>query len=457
MTQRLCDTSIRRRRVAAALVVAATLLGVAARAEAATSSSTTAAATGQSTTSPSTSKPAGASINGTLLAGDTPVAGVRVTVTRASQPVGSATTDASGKFSISVPGAGQYDVALDKTTIPKRFELVNPNDVVREGFQVYGSFPQFVVFQFKGRSAHGLTLAPESRAKRLFNLFVSGLRFGLIIGLCSIGLSLIYGTTQLVNFAHGELVTFGALVAFFFNTNTGGPQWSLVVATVLAVVIGGLFGGALELGLWRPIAHRTTTNARMLVSIGLALFLRYLFQIIFTGSARVFRQYSAQGPTKLGPIELPIRDYVSMVICVVALVGVAVVLQRTRLGTAVRAVADERDLASASGIDVGRVVLAVWIGGAALSALGGVLLALDESVQWNMGFRLLLVIFAAVVLGGLGSAYGAMVGGLVVGVASQMSTYWLNADLKIAVALAILVIVLLVRPQGILGVRERIG
>jgi branched-chain amino acid transport system permease protein len=136
---------------------------------------------------------------------------------------------------------------------------------------------------------------------------------------------------------------------------------------------------------------------------------------------------------------------------------VALVLERTRLGTAVRAVADERDLSEASGIDVQRVITVVWIGCGALSALGGILLALSEGVQWNMGFRLLLTMFAAVVLGGLGSAYGAMVGGLVVGVASEVSTYWLDPDFKIAVGLFILVLVLLVRPQGILGVRSRVG
>jgi branched-chain amino acid transport system permease protein len=418
-----------------------------------------AAVTTTSAPAPTTTSPlsAGPSINGTLVAGDTPISGVHVTVTKDGKPVGTAVTGADGKFRIAVPGAGIYSVTLDKSTIPTRFQLVNPSDISRPNFQVYGNFPQFVVFPFKGVSKTDLTAVPQSRFTHLLNLFVGGIRFGLIIGLCSVGLSLIYGTTRLVNFAHGELVTFGALVAFFFNADTGGPQLSLAIATVLAVVFGGLLGGALELGLWRPIAHRTTNNARMLVSIGLALFLRYLFQVIFTGSSRTFRQYSAQGPTKIGPIQLPVRDYVIMLVCVIALVGVAFVLERTRLGTAVRAVADERELASASGIDVGRVILAVWVGGAALSALGGVLLAVDESVQWNMGFRLLLTIFAAVVLGGLGSAYGAMAGGLVVGVASEVSTYWLPADFKIAVGLGILVLVLLVRPQGMLGVRERVG
>ena len=195
----------------------------------------------------------------------------------------------------------------------------------------------------------------------------------------------------------------------------------------------------------------------MLVSIGLALFLRYLFQVLTDGSPNTFRQYATQGPTDIGPISFPVSTYIIMVICAVVLIGVGLLLEQTRLGTAIRAVADEKDLAEASGIDVRRVITMIWIGSTALAGLGGIMLGIDETVQFNMGFRLLLTMFAAVVLGGLGSAYGAMVGGLVVGVASEVSTYWIDADFKYAVALAILIVVLLVRPQGILGIRERVG
>jgi len=269
---------------------------------------------------------------------------------------------------------------------------------------------------------------------------------------------LIYGTTGLVNFAHGEIVTFGALAAWFFNSMTSGPQISLVLAAVLGLVSTGLLGAGIELGVFRPMSRRRTgAIARMLVSIGLALFLRYIYQVIFTGEPRSFRQYSAQSPIKVGPLEFPIRDYAVIVISLVVLIAIGVILLRTRVGTAIRAVSDEHDLASVSGIDAGRVVLMVWIGGAALAGLGGVLLGVSQSVQWNMGFRLLLTMFAAVVLGGLGNPFGAMAGGLVVGVASQVSTYWLPSDFQFAMALVILILVLLVRPQGILGVRERIG
>jgi len=163
------------------------------------------------------------------------------------------------------------------------------------------------------------------------------------------------------------------------------------------------------------------------------------------------------GAWGLGPVSLAPKDFAIIGICVVALVGVALVLQRTRLGTSMRAVADNKELAEASGIDVQRVILAVWVGGGALSALAGVLYALTEQAQWDIGLRLLLLMFAAVVLGGLGTAYGPMLGGLVIGVTSEVSTFWFPTDFKVVFALGVLIVVLLFRPQGILGVRERVG
>jgi neutral amino acid transport system permease protein len=139
------------------------------------------------------------------------------------------------------------------------------------------------------------------------------------------------------------------------------------------------------------------------------------------------------------------------------LITVGLLLQRTKVGTAMRAVADNRDLAESSGIDVRRTILAVWVVGSALAALGGTFIGSTQQVSWQMGERQLLLIFAAVTLGGLGTAYGAMVGGLMIGVASEMSTLWLDNDLKFLVALTVLIIVLIVRPQGILGQRERFG
>ena len=127
------------------------------------------------------------------------------------------------------------------------------------------------------------------------------------------------------------------------------------------------------------------------------------------------------------------------------------------MGKAMRAVADNKDLAESSGIDVDRVIGFVWASGAGLAALGGILQGLSEQVSFQMGFQLLLLMFAGVTLGGLGTAYGALVGSLVVGIAMEVSTLWIPSEFKTVVALSILIIVLLVRPQGILGQAERVG
>jgi len=413
-----------------------------------------AAETGPSSSAatPTTAAGTGTEVSGVLTVAGSPVAGVRLTASKGSTEVARATSDAKGAWKLVVPGPGTYRLELDPSTLP---EGVQAGRVELPQYRVFGTFAQHAIFGLTQGKAHS---TGPTRFDRFANLFVSGIRFGLIVGLCSVGLSIIYGTTGLVNFAHGELVTFGALMAWLFSTMSSGPRLSLVVATVIAVIASGVLGAALELGLWRPMVRRRSgAAARMLVSIGLALFLRYIYQAVFSGNPRSYRQYSAQSPTKIGPLTFPPRDYVIMGVCLVVLLAVGLVVQGTRLGTAIRAVADERDLAAASGIDVRRVVLMVWIGGAMLAGLGGVLLGVSQSVQWNMGFGLLLTIFAAVVLGGLGSIYGAMVGGLVVGVASEVGTYWLPSDFKFAIALAILIVVLIARPQGILGIRERIG
>ena len=132
-------------------------------------------------------------------------------------------------------------------------------------------------------------------------------------------------------------------------------------------------------------------------------------------------------------------------------------LQRTKIGKAMRAVADNRDLAASSGINVDRVILIVWALGGALATLGGVLLGLSDNVQWDMGFRLLLLMFAGVTLGGLGTAYGALIGSLVVGVFVQMSTLIIPSDIKYVGGLLLLIVILVIRPQGILGSRVRVG
>ncbi len=379
-----------------------------------------------------------------------PVEGVEIHVTTAEdEEIGTAVTDSSGEFLIEVPEPGRYKATLDEETLPEDTGLRNPDRATLE-FNIRPGQTRTVLFPLgEPRDRTGLFLA------RGLQLVAEGVKFGLIIALTAIGLSLIFGTTGLVNFAHGELVTFGALVAYAFNVHMG---IHLLLAAPLAIIVGGVGAGLLDRGLWRPLRKRGTGLIAMLVvSIGLSLLLRYLFLLIFAGRTRPYAQYAVQRAIDIGPFALAPKDIALIIGATAILVGIALLLQKTKIGKAMRAVADNRDLAESSGINVERVILFVWVFGGALAALGGIMFGLGEQVSWQMGFQLLLLIFAGVILGGLGTAYGALVGSLIVGLFIQVSTLWIPSEMKNVGAMIILILILLVRPQGILGSPERVG
>ncbi|MDQ3611693.1 MAG: branched-chain amino acid ABC transporter permease [Actinomycetota bacterium] len=404
---------------------------------------------------PARATDAGPVLQGTLEVDDRPAAGVTIRVSTAGgDKVGSDTSDRVGEWAVALPGAGDYTVALDEATLPEGATVVT--EPVLDDVEVGSGEQRTVLFPLTGEAGAGSALA--EMLVSVTQATVDGVKLGLIIAMTAIGLSLIFGTTGLVNFAHGEMVTFGAVVAFLFNASGVFPHIQLVPATVLAIGAGALLGAGLERGLWRPLRGRGTGLISMLVvSIGLSLLLRHVILVLFGGSPRPYTDYTLQESLQLGPIALTPRDLATMALSVVVLVAVGLLLQRTRIGTAMRAVSDDVDLAESSGIDVQRVVLFVWMLGGGLAALGGVMLGASETVSWDMGFTLLLLMFAGVILGGLGTAYGAMAGSLVVGVVSQVSTLWFPPELKYMWALAVLIAVLLIRPQGIFGLRERVG
>lgn len=383
------------------------------------------------------------------------IAGATVTVTQGDTEVGSGVTDDRGTVVIGVPQPGEYTISVDPETLPEGKQLatdsitrqVNPAEVAPVAFRIGAPAGEGGEDAGGGGGAGRFGLAMQ--------LLAQGLRFGLIIALASIGLSLIFGTTGLTNFAHGELVTFGAIIAYWINVSLGVP---LLIAAPLAVIIGGAFGWAQDRGLWGQLRRRGTgLIAMMIVSIGLALLLRYLFLFQFGGTTRSFADYQGQAGIPIGPVLLRPADLISMGIAVVVLIAVSIALLRTKIGKATRAVSDNPALASATGIDVDRVIRVVWISGSALAALAGVLLGLAQGINFQMGLQILLLVFAAVTLGGLGTAFGALFGSLIVGIFIEVSTLWVPTELKNVGALAVLIIILLIRPQGLLGRRERIG
>ena len=399
---------------------------------------------------PGAATAAGETVLGTLRNGTEALAGVTITVTTAAgAAVGEGVTDEAGKFVIPVPAAGDYTVTLDESTLPEGV-------AIREGRSSTVTLPVAVgqerpVLFPLGEGTRNV----QSDLDRLPQLALEGLNFGLIIALAAVGLSLIYGTTGLVNFAHGELITLGALLAYLFNVTFG---LQLIPAAILAVIGAALLGGVQDRILWRPLRKKGTGLIAMLVvTIGLALLARGFFLYIFGGSTAPFNDYQVQEGYDLGPVSLAPKDLISMLLCIAMLLAVAYALLRTRIGKATRAVSDNPALAASSGIDVERVISTVWIAGAGLAGLAGVLLALAQQVSFQLGFQILLLVFAGVTLGGLGTAFGALLGSLVVGIFTQVSTIFVPTELKNAGALVVLILILLVRPQGILGRAERVG
>ncbi len=376
-----------------------------------------------------------------------PVPGVTIEAMSDGKPVGDGVTDEAGRVFIPIPGRGQYTVTLDKDSLPKGIEISGTASKTITALLDGGNFVQFPI---------GVTEVESTPfAERLAQASVQGLKLGLIIALASLGLSMIFGTTGLTNFAHGEIMTFGAFATLLLNVNLGFP---IIVAGLAALLAGALFGWLNDRVLWRPLRRRGVgLIAMMIVSIGLSMFLRSVFQLFF-GSRYQRYDVASQRQHDFGPFSLAPRDIWVMSICLLAIAIVCVALMTTRIGKATRAVADNPALAASSGLRVDGVISVVWTVGAALTALAGALTGLLYDVNFTLGFNLLLLLFASVTLGGLGTIWGALLGSLVIGIVDNVGpVFGVPESIKHVGPLAVLILVLLLRPQGILGRRERIG
>ena len=378
---------------------------------------------------------------------DEPLEGVRMTV-EGNGFTNETQTSVDGKWDLGVPEGGKYTITLDESTLPDGVVVAEGKNPVEAEF---GVTKLKAVNFFLGVGERQTV----SFSDQLLERIVNGLNFGLMLALAAIGLSLVFGTTGISNFAHGEMVTFGGVMTLAFSTALAWPIWASIPAAVLT---SAFLGFILDFVLWKPLRKRGLGTVQlMIVSIGLSLTLRYIFQFFIGGDTSQLPGAAAD-KVRFGPIALTPISMFSMAISLAVLIGVALWLQRTRIGKATRAVADNPSLAAASGINVDAVVRVIWILGAGLAGLAGVLIAYFlPGVTWDMATGILLLIFAAVTLGGLGTAYGALIGALVVGMFVEVSTLWIPTGIKYVGPLLVLIVVLLFRPQGILGRKERIG
>ncbi len=375
------------------------------------------------------------------------------------------TTGPDGAFRIEIPKGGSYEVSIDVTTLPEGISLAKAEDESRT-LLVLGGEKKIIIKLVDGEGTESAgPIDPETgeasvsatggTGQQVIQLFFDGILFGILIALGALGLNLIFGTTGLTNFSHGELLTLGAFTAIVLNE----LGVHIIIAAPIAVIFSALiYGGGQNKLLWKPLRRRRTgLIASMIVTIGLAITLRYTLLLFFGGSPRSYQQYAGMTGISIGPFSTTPKALILAAIAVVVLAVTVFWLQNSRIGKATRAVSDNPALASTTGINVERVISVVWILGAGLAAFAGIYLGLTQDVTWNMGQRLLLVMFAAITLGGLGTIWGAIVGSLVVGVFIQMTTLFIPTEMKTVGALFLMIVILMVRPQGLLGRRERVG
>jgi neutral amino acid transport system permease protein len=277
---------------------------------------------------------------------------------------------------------------------------------------------------------------------------LNGLSDGSVYALGAVGLTLVYGILKLVNFAHGDFLTFGGYMAFLANVTWGIP---FALAIVFSMAMTALLGIAFERAMWGPMRRaRAGLLQLMLMSIGLAFVIRFTLQYIWGTQLRSLHVSNTATVTFFG-LRIGRTDLITIGIGFAVVMGIGVLLRWTLLGKRMRALSDNLELAETAGIDTSRIILYTWLFAGALAGLAGVLAAATIDIEPELGFRLLLPIFAAVVVGGIGDAFGALAAGLLLGMVIDWSTLFIPSQWNLAVGFGILIIALIVRPQGIFG------
>ena len=301
--------------------------------------------------------------------------------------------------------------------------------------------------------------------------FGNGLLLGIIISVASVALSLLYGVTRIVNFAHGEIIALGAIMTLFFSNpidsrvlflDRDSPLgMNFTFSIIISIIICGIFGGLLEIFLFKPLRKSEVGNiAVLVVTIGLSIFFRHIYLLFATGKVQNFPLELERRQTYLF-FDMTPRNFQVLIAGLAVMIFIGLFLSYTKIGKAMRAVRDSNELANISGINSDNIILFTWISSSMLAGLAGIFQAIINDVRYNMGFLILLLIFAGTVLGGIGTSFGAMVGGLLIGIFVQVSVALPfmegHTEAKNAVALAIMILILLFRPQGIFGQKERIS
>jgi branched-chain amino acid transport system permease protein len=294
-----------------------------------------------------------------------------------------------------------------------------------------------------------------------------GIVMGSLIGLGAVGVTLSYSILRFANFAHGEFIAWGtymtlvltAAISTLFGGHTGtiGPLsfgWPLLAAGMAAAALTGGLALALDYVLFSKLRSKGNAIVMVMASFGASMALRSFLEFVFTSRPAYFtRDIQMAVPVGLS-IRLTPDQFFLIFLTMIIVIGMDRFLTLSATGRAMRAVSENPILARVAGVDVERVIRATWIIAGILATASGVMLGVTVQIRPFMGFDLLLPLFAAAILGGIGSMPGAVLGGLIVGIAEAAAVQVVGADYRAAVAFLILIAVLLVKPSGLFGVRE---
>ncbi|MGX5668660.1 branched-chain amino acid ABC transporter permease [Rhizobium daejeonense] len=294
---------------------------------------------------------------------------------------------------------------------------------------------------------------------------MDGLIAGAMIGLGAIGVTLTYSILRFANFAHGELLSWGAYLAMAVSGALGllstgllkpiGPfsfGWSLPLAAVLAILLTGLLALVVDALLFGQLRKRgSAVIILVMASFGASLALRSLLEFIFTSKPAYYTKALQIAVQLGGGLRATPDQLLSLGVTLVAVIVIHLMMTRTGIGRSMRAVSENPALSGIAGIDVRKVIMVVWFLGAALACIAGIMTGLLVQIRPYLGHDLLLPLFAAAILGGIGSVPGAMLAGLIVGLSEAAAVQLVGAEWRAAVSFVILVVVLLVRPRGLFG------
>lgn len=283
---------------------------------------------------------------------------------------------------------------------------------------------------------------------------INGVQVGAIYALVALGYSMVYGIVRLINFAHGEIIMVGAYAVWFLVARLLLPAW---LAVILAIVFCAALGMTIEKVAYKPLRNSARISL-LITAIGISFLLQNLAQLVFTANPRMFTNLFP-GTVSLGAMGVPLATVVTILVSVVLMVGLTFLVSRTKVGRSMRAVSEDKATAELMGINVNNTISFTFGLGSGLAAIAAVLYCCSYSqISPTMGSMLGLKAFVAAVLGGIGSLPGAMLGGLLIGIFESLTKAYVSSKLADAVVFGILIIVLLIKPVGILGrgVREKV-